>query len=78
MTAQEAKARAQNVVLEKDETQYDEIMLSITEKANKGEYDMYYHKMLSNAVKSRLKTDGYVVTDIPERDGNYTVKISWV
>ncbi len=67
MNAKEARERASKVKQDFLSKEYNTIIEIIELAVNNGEYQTYYYKSISSALKDKLEEMGYKITIIDER-----------
>lgn len=77
MTAQEARAKAQQVNTDQSSGQMFKINTMISNAVSKGEYSIWFYETMHQDVRTKLTEMGYNVGQ-PQFDRNETlIKISW-
>ena len=77
MNAKQAKEKALEVNTQNDLLQYAQIILMISNAANKGEYEIWYYESIKADVKEKLISDGYNVGKTQFERNETMTKISW-
>ena len=77
MNAKQAKEKALEVNTQNDLLQYAQIILMISNAANKGEYEIWYYESIKADVKEKLISDGYNVGKTQFEINETMTKISW-
>ena len=67
MNAKEARERASKVKQDMITKEYQSILEIIEIAVNNGEYQTYYYKSISSALKDKLEEMGYKITIVDER-----------
>jgi len=76
MTAKEANQAAYKFNTSETNSEYYKVQVRIKEAASKGEYEVYWSNLLRADVEKILKSEGYNIRRVEDRDADYH-QISW-
>ena len=77
MNAKQAKEKAFAANTENGSSQYAQIILMISNAANKGEYEMWFYENIKSDVREKLISDGYNVGKTQHERNETMTKIGW-
>jgi len=77
MNAKQAKEKALAVNTDNGNSQYAQIVLMISNAANKGEYEMWFYENIKADVREKLISEGYNVGKTQFERNETMTKISW-
>ncbi len=77
MNAKEARDKALSINTSESQKQYQDVMKSISNAVNKGQYQCWHYGTINLDLKKKLEDDGYIVGDTTSDRNGLETNIIW-